>query len=140
VLLLDRDRACASVLLVVRCNVRQVAGLCFSIGCPKQSTYPLLSITSNARNPSPVSASSRCIGAPLPINSSYSKFRNRRMKVGIPTRPFVTGVVGLWVNLGCNVLEHKHYAVPPHHAPKIVKKGVMLFSMRALRYPSASAC
>jgi len=44
----------------------------FSSGRPKHSTYPLLSMTSKARRPSPVLASSRCMGTCLPVNSLYS--------------------------------------------------------------------
>jgi hypothetical protein len=44
----------------------------FSIGRPKHSTYPLLSMISKALSPSPVLASSLCMGTCLPVNSLYS--------------------------------------------------------------------
>src|SRR5580704_7601303 len=45
----------------------------FSTGRPKHSTYPLLSVISKARSPSPVLASSRCMGTCRLTNSVYSE-------------------------------------------------------------------
>ena len=39
--------------------------------------------------------------------------------VCIPARPVMAGMIGLRMNLRCDGLEHDHYAVALHDAPKI---------------------
>jgi len=62
----------------------------FSIGRPKNSTYPL-SMTSNALSPSWVLASSRCMGTCLAANSAYRAlgfFPPCFIRTELPNPPF----------------------------------------------------
>lgn len=53
-----------------------------------------------------------------------------RADVGVPTRPFVTRRIRLWMNLGCDGLEQEHRSVAYQNGPEVVAVSVTTTLMK----------